>query len=301
MEISKQMKNKTGGGQMKNIKCLILSAALTLGFTAGIWLNAHAEGESDENEISAVQDSPDIMMSSDIGQESSFGNESQLSGDSKPEISDDAESSTESSVETSDNSDDSDNESSTESFPRSSVVSDEESSRTVTDSSAPDEQSSSFQESSSEVTEPDPSEDSSVPTESSVTVSEPASRPESAGELKHNPLLFLSGIRTVIPADRSSAPPGLVSDEEASAPEFSTVDLPYPQISQTELLPVTESAPDTVPVLQPAERRSSMLLIGIIIFSVCGMAITLSVILILRSRGEFTPSFLKFDKKKRKH
>ena len=115
----------------------------------------------------------------------------------------------------------------------------------------------------------------------------------------HDPLRFIQGISTVIPAQRPPQPSSAVEiSSVVSWLDTSTAEEgPYRDIENVPLEPVNETVPDAAAVQPSRFDKTQSFLIGIIIFSLIGMGLTIAVILLLRARGEFTPSFLRFEKK----
>ncbi len=175
---------------------------------------------------------------------------------------------------------------------------------------SPEEPESNEPESSEPESEPEPSE----PEESSEEPSEESSEPESEPEpdpssqpesreesskapptLRREPFSWLSGIKTVIPADR----PGYISPKQQSEIEYSQrmyeesraaisqADKADRHILSTPPLPSNEVSEDTASIA--ARNESSSFLIGIIIWSLIGIVITLILIFVLRGNKTISP------------
>ena len=321
---------------MKSIRYYMVSFLLVAVFVTGMLLNTHAEGEDSTDDTSAVisinepsQDSAESSIEEGSFEESSFDEpsvESSLDSEveSFPESSLDSEvesfpeSSLDSQVESSmESSLDSEVESTPESSldsqvqsdPESSLDSDTESSdetppESSAESSIPPQDSSYPEESSREETSvPEENSRQQEGSHTSTDTEEPSEvslTPGSFIQPKRDPLHFLEGLSTVIPAQREPSEEPEYSSV-ASWSETSEEEVSYRPIGDVPLVPINETAPDAAAV-QPTHSNSARpFLIGIIIFSLFGMGLTAAVILLLRARGDFAPSFLKPHSQKTQH
>lgn len=159
-------------------------------------------------------------------------------------------------------------------------------------SSEPEPSQESRYEESSESEEPSQQESSEVvsePEQSSTQESVPADP-----KLKRDPFEWLSGIKTVIPADRSGyvSPAQKAENEKAqklyeeSRAALETANKADKHILSTPPLPENEVSEDTISIA--AQNESSSFLIGIIIWSLIGIITTL--ILIFMLKGSKSPS-----------
>ncbi len=119
--------------------------------------------------------------------------------------------------------------------------------------------------------------------------------------LKQNPLQFLALIRNVIPANRATEADSDLSPSSVRPiyDHLSDNEIPYTDIEGAILTPVTETPPDAAAVSPPKDDSRRTFLIGIIIFALIGMMLTVALILIMRSRGDFVPSVFRPKPKKR--
>ena len=310
---------------MRNLKYYLLTLLMVLGFVTGTVLTVHAEPEDDYDLlISLLEDSSEV---SNTNTESSYAQESSQFVESSAD-----ESSEEHSFDTSEERptvSDGDAESSVSvSEPESSAESTIDSSGPQSDTESSDEPSdlvsydgSSQDESSASPSESRTSDESSRSSEDSQEISSAQSSGEispepsdpSASEsdvtessvltigLKQNPLQFLALIRNVIPANRA---PEADSDLSPSCvrpiyDHLSDNEIPYTDIEGAILTPVTETPPDAAAVSPPKDDSRRTFLIGIVIFALIGMMLTVALILIMRSRGDFVPSVFRPKPKKR--
>ncbi len=301
---------------MRNLKYYLLTLLMVLGFVTGTVLTVHAEPEDDYDLlISLLEDSSEVSntnIESSYAQESSQFVESSADESSEehsfetseesPTVSNgDAESSAESTIDSS--APQSDTESSDE--PSDSVSYDgssqDESSASSSESRTSDESSRSSEDSQEISSAQSSGEISPEPSDPSASESDVTESSVLTIGLKQNPLQFLALIRNVIPANRA---PEADSDLSPSSvrpiyDHLSDNEIPYTDIEGAILTPVTETPPDAAAVSPPKDDSRRTFLIGIVIFALIGMMLTVALILIMRSRGDFVPSVFRPKPKKR--
>lgn len=318
---------------MRSIRYYIVSLLLVTVFMTGTLLYAAAEGEENSVEDSFVTVSSELPSAdapasslpessleesvpddrSDVSnvENSSFTESSEepsFTESSVPESSEEpsfaessvpessaeisAESSVPESSEESSFAESSVPESSAESFVESSVT--ESSAESVPESREPSETSS-----RGEISVP---EESSRPQTSSHTGTEPEEPSENSRVMvnpvypQHEPLRFLAGLSTVIPAQRERQPSETSEySTVASWTDDSNEEISYRPIGDVPLMPINEPTPDVAAVQPTRSHNIRPFLVGLIIFALLGMGLTTAAIVLLRLRGEFTPSFLRFD------
>ncbi len=295
---------------MRNFRTGLMSFLIILLFMSGMIISVSAEGEDEPDESSISADvSSDIISDeqsiySDSSDEESSDEESSIAGSSDEESSyaessDEESSYAESSDEESSYAESSDEESSY------AESSDEESSYAESSDEESSDEESSETESSDDISGTESSNEESSREESGASEpSEESSDTESSGIVirpkpDNDPLRWMAAIRVILPADRNndgissdvsymenySLPPAVPEEDNEKFTDLSGV--------PAEPMNETPAAVTDIP-----KNNTVQFLVGIIIFSFLGIVLTLTVILMLRARGDFTPSFLKFENKK---
>ncbi len=288
---------------MKNIKYIIMSAAV-IAAAALMPLTAFADESSAPAETSVIEQS---VSSEETHDESVVESQAEVS-DTSTEISIVSVPEEESSAPESSQTESSIDESSAE------EISIEESSMEEESSNLPEE--SSQEETFSELSEIIPIEESSEyeeessepEEESEESIIEEFSDEESSEpqyELRRDPLSWMYGIDTVIPADSSDyTPPSSenTGQNDSSEQESKIVveDSETSQRTMTATPTINNETPEIAVFLAERNDKSPML-IGMIIFSVAGMFLTVVTIMILHLRGDFTPSFFRLPPLNNKH
>ena len=234
---------------MKYIKTWLMSLLITALFISGMAVSVSADEDSVTEESPFAEESPVPADSSEP--------ESSIDQSSEPESSIDQSSGTESSTEQS-----SETESSTEQS-SGAESSDEES----------DDRESSNEESGKKHRDQNSSPESSA-----------AVQPKP----KNDPLRWMADIKVILPADRENGSAGQTGGEEVSyilpPAEPEDDEEKFADLSTVPAEPIDE-IPAAVTVPEGTDRKTQFL-VGIIIFSALGMALTFGMILFLRSKKE---------------
>ena len=281
---------------MKKIKYILMSAAV-IAVSALMPLTAFAEESSAPVEVSVSEQSASSAESHDESVVESSVEESDVSTDTSVVSVPQEESSQQESSEPESSIEESSMEES--SMEESSELPEESSQEEISDESGevvPTEESSKDEEESSE-----PEEDSE---ESIIEEIPEEDISEILYELRRDPLSWMSGIETILPSDRSDyTPPSVETTEEnENSEEDSKLVMEDSETSRrtiTATPTINNETPEIAVFLAERNDRSPML-IGIIIFSIAGMLLTIITILIMHSRGDFTPSFFQLPPPKRK-